>query len=191
MEVALQTRSGGLCELCTSSEALAPLGVAPKEGGSAEECALVCSICAEQIQGQAELDPHHWRCLNDSMWSEVAPVQVLAWRMLNQLSTESWARDLFDMLYLDEETKAWAESGQEALHEEEATIQHMDSNGSVLEVGDSVVLIKDLVVKGGGFTAKRGTAVRGIALVPDNPEHIEGRINGQKIVILTKFVKKS
>lgn len=118
-------------------------------------------------------------------------MQVLAWRMLNQLSTESWARDLFDMLYLDEETKAWAESGQEALHEEEATIQHMDSNGSVLEVGDSVVLIKDLVVKGGGFTAKRGTAVRGIALVPDNPEHIEGRINGQKIVILTKFVKKA
>jgi len=52
-------------------------------------------------------------------------------------------------------------------------------------------LIKDLNVKGGGFTAKRGTAVRGISLVADNAEHIEGRVSGQQIVILTKFVKKS
>lgn len=191
MEVALQTRSGGVCELCASSQALAPLAVAPKDGAVAEECALLCSDCAQQIQGQADLDPHHWRCLNDSMWSEVAPVQILAWRMLQKLSAESWARDLFDVLYLDEDTKAWAEAGQHLQEEEETQAQHIDSNGSLLEAGDSVVLIKDLVVKGGGFTAKRGTAVRGIALVHDNPEHIEGRINGQKIVILTKFVKKS
>lgn len=118
-------------------------------------------------------------------------MQILAWRMLKQLSAESWARDLFDMLYLDAETMAWAESGPGVQQEEESTAHHIDSNGSVLEAGDSVVLIKDLVVKGGGFTAKRGTAVRGIALVPDNIEHIEGRVNGQKIVILTKFVKKS
>ena len=52
------------------------------------------------------------------------------------------------------------------------------------------MLIKDLPVKGAGFTAKRGTAVRGISLVQDNPEHIEGRVEGQRIVILTKFVKK-
>ena len=38
--------------------------------------------------------------------------------------------------------------------------------------------------------ADRGTAVRGISLVADNPEHIEGRVNNQHIVILTKFVKK-
>ena len=52
-------------------------------------------------------------------------------------------------------------------------------------------LIKDLNVKGAGFTAKRGTAVRNISLVPNNCEHIEGRVNGQQIVIHTKFVKKS
>ncbi|MCW8844130.1 MAG: PhnA domain-containing protein, partial [Rhodobacteraceae bacterium] len=40
-------------------------------------------------------------------------------------------------------------------------------------------------------TAKRGTAVRNISLVSDNAEHIEGRVEGQRIVILTKFVKKS
>jgi protein PhnA len=59
-----------------------------------------------------------------------------------------------------------------------------------LENGDSVVLIKELDVKGATFSAKRGTAVRNIRLVADNPEQIEGKINGQSIVILTKFVKK-
>jgi len=48
-----------------------------------------------------------------------------------------------------------------------------------------------LNVKGASFTAKRGTAVRKISLVPDNAAHIEGRVNGQQIVILTEFVKKS
>jgi Uncharacterized Zn-ribbon-containing protein involved in phosphonate metabolism len=67
---------------------------------------------------------------------------------------------------------------------------HKDANGAVLQRGDNVVLIKDLPVKGAGFTAKRGTAVRGISLVADNPEHIEGRVEGQRIVILTQFVKK-
>jgi protein PhnA len=54
-----------------------------------------------------------------------------------------------------------------------------------------VTLTKDLTVKGANFTAKRGTAVRNISLVFDNEGQIEGRVNGQRIVILTKFVKKS
>ena len=68
---------------------------------------------------------------------------------------------------------------------------HKDSNGTVLANGDTVTLIKDLPVKGAGFTAKRGTAVRNISLVPDNAGHIEGRVEGQRIVILTQFVKKN
>ena len=69
--------------------------------------------------------------------------------------------------------------------------KHLDSNGVVLESGDTVTLIKDLNDKGAVFSAERGTAVRNISLVPDTPEHIEGRVNGQQIVILTRFVKKS
>ena len=61
----------------------------------------------------------------------------------------------------------------------------------MLEAGNTVILTKDLNVKGANFTAKRGTLVRGISLVEDNPEHIEGKVEGQRIVILTKFVKKS
>ncbi len=131
-----------------------------------------------------------WRCLNDSMWSQVPAVQVLAWRMLKRLSSEGWPQDLLDMLYLDEDTLAWAEATGEGAAEEDS-VKHVDCHGAVLEAGDTVTLTKDLTVKGAGFTAKRGTAVRGISLVPDNPEHIEGRVNGQQIVILTKFVKKS
>ena len=41
------------------------------------------------------------------------------------------------------------------------------------------------------MVAKRGTAVRGIRLVPDNPDQIEGRVNGQQIVILCQYVKKT
>ena len=97
---------------------------------------------------------------------------------------------LLEMLYLDEETLSWAQATGEGLENEDKVI-HQDSNGATLEAGDSVTLIKDLNVKGVNFTAKRGTAVRGISLVADNAEHIEGKVEGQRIVILTKFVKKS
>jgi protein PhnA len=109
--------------------------------------------------------------------------------MLDRLRGEGWPQDLLDMLYLDEDTLAWAQAG--AAGAQEAAVVHKDCNGAVLEAGDTVTLIKDLNVKGANFTAKRGTAVRGISLVHDNPEQIEGRVEGQKIVILTQFVKKS
>lgn len=122
------------------------------------------------------------------MWSAHPPVQVCAWRLLDALGEHGWARDLRESLYLDEETLAWAMAGRAETGE--ATPAHRDSNGAPLSAGDTVTLIKDLPVKGAGFTAKRGTAVRNIGLVADNQEHIEGRVNGQRIVILTRYVKK-
>jgi len=110
--------------------------------------------------------------------------------MLTRLNAEGWAQDLLDMLYLDDETLTWAQATGEGTSDEDV-VKHIDSNGVVLETGDTVTLIKDLDVKGGGFTAKRGTAVRNISLVHDNAAHIEGRVNNQQIVILTEFVKKS
>ena len=73
---------------------------------------------------------------------------------------------------------------------QDVALVHKDAYGAVLASGDTVVLIKDLPVKGAGFTAKRGTAVRSISLVHDNAGHIEGRVEGQRIVILTEFVKR-
>ena len=150
---------------------------------------LLCATCRAQIDNPDQIDVNHWRCLNDSMWSQVPAVQVMAWRMLTRLRAEGWPQELLDMLYLDDETLAWAQAGIKNESEEEA-VRHVDCHGAVLEAGDTVILTKDLDVKGANFTAKRGTAVRGISLVPDNPEQIEGRVEGQRIVILTKFVKK-
>jgi protein PhnA len=135
------------------------------------------------------MDANHWRCLGDSMWSEVPAVKVVAWRLLTKLSDQDWARSLLDMLYIEEDLLEWAQAG--AGIDAAQTVVHKDSNGSRLETGDTVTLIKDLEVKGANFTAKRGTAVRNIMVVEDNAEHIEGRVEGQRIVILTQFVRKA
>ena len=74
--------------------------------------------------------------------------------------------------------------------EKEDEIVHRDVNGVVLQAGDSVVLIKDLKVKGSSMVAKQGTAVRRISLDRDNAEYIEGKVGPTQIVIITKFVKK-
>jgi protein PhnA len=190
VETELRERAQAVCELCGASENLSTLALAPKDDSSADHCVLVCKTCLDQINDEQPLDVHHWRVLGDSMWSSYPAVQVLAWRMLQRLQEQSWARDLSDMLYLDEETKEWAEAGTPVASPDDEVI-HKDTNGTVLQSGDTITLIKDLKVKGAGFTAKRGTAVRNISLVPDTPEHIEGRVNGQQIVNLTEFVKKS
>ncbi|PKQ61514.1 alkylphosphonate utilization protein [Labilibaculum manganireducens] len=189
IEKELHSRSGSLCELCGAKEDLKAYEVSPTNG-TADKNILVCATCHSQIENPELADANHWRCLNDSMWSTVPAVQVMAWRMLNRLRSEGWPQDLLDMLYLDEETLEWAKATGEDDNDEDA-VKHIDSNGAQLQAGDTVTLIKDLNVKGGGFTAKRGTAVRNISLVADNAEHIEGRVEGQQIVILTKYVKKS
>lgn len=190
LENELFARSESKCELCNATENLKPFEVPPTSDGSADQCVLLCDTCIEQIENPETADANHWRSLNDTMWSQVPAVQVMVWRMLTRLSDEGWPQDLLGMLYLDEETLQWAQATGEGQSEEER-VKHRDSNGAMLEAGDTVTLIKDLNVKGGGFTAKRGTTVRNISLVADNPEHIEGRVSGQQIVILTKFVKKA
>jgi protein PhnA len=190
----LHERSDSKCELCSATENLAVYEVPPESQGNVDDSVLICETCREQIENPDKTDVNHWRCLNDSMWSQTPAVQVMAWRMLSRLSAHEddpgWPQDLLDMIYLDDELLAWAQATGEGLSTEDE-VKHLDSNGAVLEASDTVTLIKDLNVKGANFTAKRGTAVRGISLVADNPEHIEGKVNGQQIVILTKFVKKS
>ena len=190
IEQTLRERSESKCEVCSASDDLAVYEVPPESQGNIDDSILICNTCREQIENPEKTEANHWRCLNDSMWSQTPAVQIVAWRMLSRLSSEGWPQDLLDMLYLDEEKLAWAQATGEGLSMEEREI-HKDSNGAELTAGDTVTLIKDLNVKGANFTAKRGTAVRGISLVADNPEHIEGKVNGQQIVILTKFVKKT
>lgn len=186
LEEKLKERSNSVCELCISSDNLGIYEIPPKSNPTIDNCAYLCETCSSQIDNPENIDEKHWHCLNDSMWSEVDGVKVLAWRMLTRLKKQ----DLLDMMYLEEDTLKWAQATGEG-EDESMKIIHKDSNGVTLESGDTVVLIKDLNVKGGGFTAKRGTAVRRISLVHDNAEHIEGRVEGQHIVILTQYVKKT
>ena len=67
---------------------------------------------------------------------------------------------------------------------------HVDINNTPLENEDTVVLTQVLNVKGANFMAPKGTIVKKIHLVADNHEQIEGKVNEQTIVILTKFVRK-
>ena len=187
-EKELLQRSDNKCELCSSEENLVVFEVPNSPANVSEIAILICETCKEQIENPEKVEPNHWRCLNDSMWSPVPAVQVMAWRMLNRLKAEGWPQDLLDMMYLDEETAAWAKAGITENSAEK--IVHRDSNGVILEAGDSVVLIKDLKVKGSSMVAKQGTAVRRISLDHENEKYIEGKVDGQQIVIITDFVKK-
>jgi protein PhnA len=182
----LTQRSEGKCELCNSKEELVSYTVPPKTGNTDDENIVLCSNCNDQANGTTELDINHWRCLNDSMWSPIPVVQVMSYQMLKRLGNEGWAQDAIGMMYLDDTLLEWAQNGNNT-----QAVIHQDSNGNILENGDTVVLIKDLDVKGSSLVAKRGVAVRRIRLVHDNPNQIEGKVEGQQIVILTQFVKKS
>jgi len=154
------------------------------------ETIATCATCGPQLEGVAELHPNHWRCLQVAIWSERGAVQVTSHRLLRRLSAEPWAVDLLDQAYLDEDTLAWAEEGVAVGGDDGDEPRPHDSNGSELCEGDSVTLIKELVVKGANFAAKRGTLVKRIKL-GDDPTHVEGRIQKMSIMLKTAFLKRA
>ena len=110
--------------------------------------------------------------------------------MLHKLKHLDWVPDLLDIAYLDEETMEWAKASGDGIKPVDI-VKHLDCFAAVLKQGDNVVLAKTLDVKGATFSAKVETVVHNIRLVADNPEQIEGKVNGSQIVILTKYVKKT
>ena len=189
VEREVKKRADNKCELCTANEHLSVYEVPATPKNGPESSILACTTCISQFDDADARDANHWRCLNDSMWSTVPGVQVMAWRMLHRLKVEGWPQDLLDMMYLDEELLAWAAAAGDAVDKSNALV-HRDSNGVVLQAGDNIVLIKDLKVKGSSMIAKQGTAVRRISLDHENAEYIEGKVDGQHIVIITQYVKK-
>ncbi|WP_457744243.1 PhnA domain-containing protein [Sulfurimonas sp.] len=180
--MSLETRSGVICELCGSNEGLSAYEV-PQGDLSEDQSIYICQNCKTQIQND-ELDETHFNCLNDSMWSEVPGVKVMSYILLNKLDRQ----DLVDMMYLEEDELQWA---QKAINADANKVIFRDANGVELNAGDSIVILKDLDVKGAGFTAKRGTTVTRISLPNDMDDHVEGRVNGTKIYLKTEFIKKA
>ncbi|PRP96788.1 hypothetical protein ENSA5_35620 [Enhygromyxa salina] len=187
-EATLRVRAGDQCELCNAKDGLSVRAVPPGADPHEDRCVLLCPACLGQVDGSAPLDPKSLFCLQQAAWSEVPAVQVVAYRLLSRLTDEGWARDLLDQIYLTDETLEWARAGLDS-DDEPARTPTLDSNGTELADGDSVTLIKDLEVKGAGFTAKRGTLVKGIRLT-DDPTHVDARVNKVAIVLKTAFLKK-
>ncbi|MFN8293528.1 MAG: PhnA domain-containing protein [Chitinophagales bacterium] len=180
---ALQQRCEGLCELCSSEAAVTAYAVSPKNNDSIANEVALCNTCQQTLA--KEKDNTHWQCLAGSIYNPENSVQALTYRILHLHQDEEWAKDIMQSVELDEAVIHWALS---AFEQKEV---HRDANGNELQSGDNVVLTQVLNVKGTSFMAPKGTIVKKIRLVPDNTEQIEGKINDQTIVILTKYVRKS
>ena len=185
----LYKRADNKCELCANEEHLQIHTLAPQKDETLKKSLIACKTCIDQIEDPEITDANHWRCLNDSMWSEQDAVKVAAWRMLSRLRTEGWPQDLLAMMYLEDDILEFAKATGEGEADPEKLI-HRDVNGVVLQAGDSVVLIKDLKVKGSSMVAKQGTAVRNIRLDHENEKYIEGKVGPTLTVIITDYVKK-
>ncbi len=164
------------CGLCGSEENLSAYTVEPKD-----DTITLCETCLASHESPAD-NESHWYCLNDAMWSETPAIQVMAYRIYSRLGNQ----EQLDMMYMEDDVKAWAKEGLAAENAEPVR----DANGTILQAGDSVSIIKDLVVKGAGFTAKQGTTVKNIKMVPNDPTHIQGKVNGSTIFIIAAFLKK-
>jgi protein PhnA len=188
----LLSRSFGKCELCQSSEGLATYELKPAGGPTADAKVLICTKCESGLEEPQKVEGNHWLCLRDSVWAEAPAVQVLSYRILQKLGSVAWAQDLLGQVYFPDDLQAWADAGLSSglSSTEPHSVHVVDSNGSPLHSGDTVTLIKDLQVKGANFTAKRGTTVKNISLT-DDPKHVEGRVNGIRIVLVAAFLKKA
>ena len=113
IEKKIKDRSSSKCELCGNEHDLVVFNVAPNETESLEQSILACKTCVDQIENPENMDATHWHCLNDSMWNENLPVQIVAWRMLARLKKY----DLLDMMYLDEEALECAKATGEGVDE--------------------------------------------------------------------------
>ena len=65
-----------------------------------------------------------------------------------------------------------------------------DSNGTILNDGDSVTLIKDLKVKGSSITLKMGTKVKSIRLVGSGDHEVDCRMDAGSFMLKACFLKK-
>jgi len=178
----LSERNGGLCELCNSLPATVEYTLSPAKDDQIENQVALCATCFNAIEQNEKGE--YWRCLEGSIWNPEPVVQALSYRLLQLCKEEEWAMNVIDSTDLDENVIHRAMS----IYEQPDV--HKDAYGAILENGDTVVLTQGLNVKGTSFTAAKGTVVKRIRLVSDNTEQIEGKINDQTIVILTKFVKK-
>jgi protein PhnA len=104
----LSRRARNRCELCNDKTSLSVVEIAPlPEAPEPEQAVIVCSRCAALLSGRSE-DPATLRFLEETIWAEVAIVQITAVRLVRGLAEEriDWAERLLEGLYLDPDIEA-------------------------------------------------------------------------------------
>lgn len=90
----------------------------------------------------------------------------------------------------NEATGEWVAAGELSAQPAPPVEEVRDAVGNRLSDGDSVVLTKDLKVKGANQTLKRGTVIKSIRLT-DDPQEIDCRYEAIKgLVLRAEFVRK-
>ncbi|VGO13813.1 hypothetical protein PDESU_02370 [Pontiella desulfatans] len=108
----LVRRSRSHCELCDKHGVKLEIFEVPPiaEEPSVDGCLFICEGCRKQIENPKKMIPSAWRCLNNSLYSEVPAAQAMSFRMLKRLAAkkEHWASELLEHAYLDPEVEDWA-----------------------------------------------------------------------------------
>jgi len=105
----LARRSSSKCELCLSAGVRLNVFEIPPVSGEpdSDRCVFICDTCASGIFEPLKLNDH-WRCLNESVWSGIKPVKIISSIILKKIAERnSWASDLIEEVYLDEDEQAW------------------------------------------------------------------------------------
>jgi len=111
----LARRAKSKCELTGAAGVpLRPYEVPPVAAEpDLDRTLLVSEACHEVLEYPKRLAGRGWQCLAEVVWSELPAVQVVAWRMLNELAKrEDWAREVLDGVFLDEDVETWAKSAE-------------------------------------------------------------------------------
>ncbi len=111
----LTRRAKSKCEITGAAGVpLWPYEIPPVgEDPDIDRILLVSNECRAVLENPKLLAGRSWQCLAEAVWSENPAVQVVAWRMLNELAKrEDWAREVLDEVFLDAEVEAWARAAQ-------------------------------------------------------------------------------
>ena len=110
----LARRSGSKCELCHAGGVPLVIWEIPPVPSDPDIsiCIFLCDKCRNLAEKNTLKDIDHWRCLNEAVWSEVPAVKVLSVRLLRKIAEkESWAAELLEQVYLDEDEEEWVAKG--------------------------------------------------------------------------------
>ena len=112
----LVRRSRSRCECCNQGgQQLSIYEIEPlPEEPSPDHALFLCESCIKQIKNPKKMNPHNWRCLTDTVWSELPALQVMSLRMLRRLAArdEHWASELLNQVVVEPTIDEWCDQAK-------------------------------------------------------------------------------